>query len=251
MILKLWKPYGITSVRFLKRYQQNNCNIDKITCVGRLDPLAQGLLLVLTNEHTKDMKKYLSTNKIYKFDMILGISTESHDCLSKIDNIQNSNGSFFDKNLLLTKLNEFISTYKIQKFPLVSSFVVKHDSIKKPLWWFYTNGYKDIPLPEKEIKIYNSSVIAIKTEKGDVLSKKFIQKIECINDSCLQKDLKTEVVIEQWKNFSEIKKQDEFVVVSMELNVSSGFYIRRFCHDFGQFINTGGIAFDITRTELQ
>ena len=36
----------------------------------------------------------------------------------------------------------------------------------------------------------------------------------------------------------------------MELTVSSGFYIRQFCNDFGKYVNTGAIAFDITRLNI-
>jgi tRNA U55 pseudouridine synthase TruB len=38
----------------------------------------------------------------------------------------------------------------------------------------------------------------------------------------------------------------------MELTVSSGFYIRQFCNDFGKYIggDCGAIAFDITRLKI-
>jgi tRNA U55 pseudouridine synthase TruB len=36
----------------------------------------------------------------------------------------------------------------------------------------------------------------------------------------------------------------------MELTVSSEFYIRQFCNDFGAFIGCGAIAFDITRLKI-
>ena len=246
MIIKIWKPYGITSIQFIKNYQKEN-KIEKITCAGRLDPLAQGQLLILTESHTKDMKKYLTHNKIYKFDMVLGIETESHDCLSKI--VEN-NGvkEEINEDNILNKLDKFISQYKIQKFPLVSSFVIKHLSLKKTLWWFYMNGYKNIELPEKEIKIHDYKVISIEKEENDKLTNKFIDRIEKITDSILQKNLNIENIINQWKK----KRNDKrtYIVVKIELNVSSGFYIRRFCHDFGKYINTGGIALDITRIEL-
>lgn len=250
MITLLWKPYGITSIQFLKEYQKK-INCSKATCVGRLDPLAQGILRILTDNDTKDMKKYLTSNKLYSFDMILGVETESHDCLSKIVEVSSSEKlKQMDSRFIIAKIHEFIARYNKQKFPLVSSFVTTHNSLKKPLWWFYMNGYRDIPLPEKNISIKHYNVISVKKEKTKILSQNFINRIDKIKDNTLQQNLNTENTLVQWKKFKD-NFDKEFIVVSMELNVSSGFYVRRFCHDFGKFIGINGIAFDITRTKIE
>jgi tRNA pseudouridine(55) synthase len=250
MITELWKPYGITSTQFVKEYQEKiKCN--KATCTGRLDPLAQGALMILTDEDTKKMSSFLKKDKIYKFDMILGLETESHDCLSKIVNNYNETQDILknmDSRFIIEKMHEFISRYTKQKFPLVSSFVTKHDYLKKPLWWFYKNGYKNVSLPEKSIKVNYYNVLQTRKETGKILSEKFMNRIEQIKNVKLQNDLNTEETIFQWKNYNQ--KNKEFIVVSMEMSVSTGFYIRRFCHDFGKFIGTNGIAFDITRTKI-
>lgn len=245
MILEVWKPYGITSVQFIKQFKLKH-NFSKITCTGRLDPLAQGTLILLTDDDTKQMQSFLKSDKKYKFDLILGISTESHDCLAKIVDVKNTNQ--IHNNFIISKLEEFITNYTIQKFPLVSSFVVKHDSIKKPLWWFYQNGYRNISLPEKPIKIYSYNIFDIQRINGNKLAQLFQDRINTIQDEKLQIDLNTHQIINQWKNFKE--HYNEFIVIPMELDVSTGFYIRRFCHDFGDFIDLNGIAFDITRIKI-
>lgn len=250
MIIETWKPYGITSTQFVKNYQEKNKFI-KATCTGRLDPLAQGKLIILTDNDTKKMQTFLKREKTYKFDMILGVSTESHDCLSKITEIQTErlNENNLNNRFIISKLHEFIARYKIQKFPLVSSFVINHQCMKKPLWWFYKNGIRDIILPEKQIRINYHNVFSVHKIDGNSLSELFIDRIQHITDTRLQTDLNTSSALSQWKIFKE--KEMNFIVVSMELNVSTGFYVRRFCHDFGNFIGTGGIAFDITRTEIE
>lgn len=248
MIVELWKPYGITSVQFVKEYQRQN-NIEKATCTGRLDPLAQGVLMVLTDDDTKKMSSFLKKDKHYKFEMIIGIDTESHDCLSKIVDTKTQKLDKMNSRFIIEKLHQFIARYNKQKYPLVSSFVTKHNSLKKPLWWFYMNGYTDVPLPEKNIRINYHNVFQVEKKTGKELSHKFMSRIEEIKNKKLQGDLNTEETIFQWKNFNH--KDSEFLVVSMELNVCSGFYIRRFCHDFGKFINSSAIAFDITRTKIE
>lgn len=249
MIYKIWKPYGITSVQFVKEFQKL-VNCEKATCTGRLDPLAQGEMIILTDTDTKKMSGYLKKDKTYTFDMIIGIDSESHDCLSRIMNVScESKLNKMDNRYIISKIHEFIVRYRKQKYPLVSSFVTEQYSNKKPLWWFYKNGYKDVILPEKDIVINNYNVFSVCKKTGKELSHTFMNRIEQIKNKKLQEDFSSEETIFQWKNFKD--KDTNFLVVSMEMNVCSGFYIRRFCHDFGKYINSYGIALDITRTNIQ
>lgn len=234
-ILKVWKDYGITSTEFAKKLKLEN-NFDKICFAGRLDPLAQGEMIFLTDQDTKSVSEYLGHNKTYKFSLILGIKTTSHDCFSKIEGIQDTT------NNNLEMLDTFIKNYKRQEYPLVSSYITLHDGIKNPLWWFYANGYtKDqLNIPSKAVSIFNYKVQDTKVKDTITLSEQFISKIKLIENA----DLKCNEYINQWKN---VNVNYNHIIIDIELNVNSGFYIRKFCDDFGEYIGTGAIAYDITR----
>jgi tRNA U55 pseudouridine synthase TruB len=234
-ILKIWKDYGITSTEFAKKLKLEN-NFDKICFAGRLDPLAQGEMIFLTDQDTKSVSEYLGHNKTYKFSLILGIKTTSHDYFSKIEELTDVKS--LDKNVIDT----FIKNYTSQEYPLVSSYIIEHYGIKNPLWWFYANGYtKDqLNIPSKSVSILNYKVQSIMTKDTRTLSEQFISKIKLIENS----DLKCNEYINQWES---INVNLDHVVIDMEMNVNSGFYIRKFCDDFGEYIGTGAIAYDITR----
>lgn len=237
-ILKVWKDYGITSTEFAKKLKLEN-NFSKICFAGRLDPLAQGEMIFLTEQDTKSVSEYLGHNKTYKFSLILGIKTTSHDCFSKIGGIQDTTN-----NNLKTKeiLDTFIKNYTSQEYPLVSSYTIEHNKIKNPLWWFYANGYtKDqLNIPSKSVSILNYKVHDITITSTKTLSEQFINKIKLIKNT----DLKCNEYINQWKN---VDVNYKHLVIDMEMNVNSGFYIRKFCNDFGEYTGTGAIAYDITR----
>lgn len=240
-ITKVWKPYGITSIEFVKKFKNNdNKSIQKITCVGKLDPLAQGELIVLTNEDTKKMKECMKLKKRYIFDLIIGIETESHDCLSRVLQV----GTYLED--VSKSLSNFIEIYNHQQYPLVSSYVVKHKGIKNPLWWFYMNGYRNIKLPSKDVKIDNYKIHNIKKISFSSLSKQFSERIGTIKDNLLCESLNTQYFIEHWKELGEMVDTTH-VVIKLEMDVSSGFYVRRFCHDFGKYLNSCGMAHGITR----
>ena len=161
-IIELWKDYGITSNEFARRYKLNNKDyVDSVCYAGRLDPMASGKMILLTNKDTKNVNKYLDHEKLYNFDLIIGIDTKSHDCLSEINKITDE--IKVDRDTLILKLQEFIKCYTIQKYPIVSNYTIKHNGIKKPLWWFYMNGYsKNIELPSKNVTIFDSKINNIK-----------------------------------------------------------------------------------------
>jgi tRNA U55 pseudouridine synthase TruB len=235
VILKVWKDYGITSTEFAKKLKLEN-NFNKICFAGRLDPLAQGEMIFLTDQDTKFVSEYLGHNKTYKFSLILGIDTVSHDCFSKIEGLTDVKS--LDKN----SLDTFIKNYKSQEYPLVSSYTIEHNGVKNPLWWFYANGYtKDqLNIPSKAVSILNYKVYNITVASTRILSEQFINKIKLIENT----NLKTQEYINQWEN---INVNYNHTIIEMEMNVNSGFYIRKFCDDFGKYTGIGGIAYDITR----
>lgn len=77
-ILLVDKPKGPTSfdvIRFLRRELQ----IKKMGHAGTLDPLASGLMIIGTNEGTKQMEGFLKLSKVYEADILLGKETTTGD----------------------------------------------------------------------------------------------------------------------------------------------------------------------------
>ena len=118
------------------------------------------------------------------------------------------------------------------------------------MWWFYTNGYLDVELPSKNVSIYDSKINNIQNVPLNKLIYKYINRIKLIDNEKTIVELKTPIIIEQWKNIANEDVDRQQIVVNMELTVSSGFYIRQFCNDFGKYIGLGAIAFDITRIKI-
>jgi len=77
-IILIDKPSGITSydvIRILKK----KLDVKKIGHTGTLDPLASGLLIVLTDEKTKEAATFSGMDKQYRFGIRLGIQTDTGD----------------------------------------------------------------------------------------------------------------------------------------------------------------------------
>jgi len=71
------KPKGLTSSRVVERIKRK-FNV-KAGHTGTLDPLATGLLVVLTGKLTKNASSFLKLDKAYEVKVILGIETDTFD----------------------------------------------------------------------------------------------------------------------------------------------------------------------------
>ena len=82
----LYKKLGETPNQCVLRFKKENPDYANIpmTYAGRLDPMAEGLLLVLSGEGIKEKEKYLDLPKTYLFEILWGFSTDSLDLLGLV-----------------------------------------------------------------------------------------------------------------------------------------------------------------------
>jgi len=82
------KPKGLTSFRVVELIKRKFKV--KAGHTGTLDPIATGLLIVLTGKHTKEASLFLKLDKGYEAKAILGIETDTFDMKGKV--LQQSGG---------------------------------------------------------------------------------------------------------------------------------------------------------------
>lgn len=76
------KPKGLTSARVVARIKRK-FNV-KVGHTGTLDPMATGLLVVLTGKRTKNASLFLRLDKAYEVKIVLGIETDTYDLEGKV-----------------------------------------------------------------------------------------------------------------------------------------------------------------------
>lgn len=78
------KPLGWTSFDVVKKLR-NVLKVRKIGHAGTLDPLATGLLIICTGNHTKTISQYQALGKVYTGRLVLGKTTPSIDLETDFD----------------------------------------------------------------------------------------------------------------------------------------------------------------------
>ena len=94
-ILLVDKPEGLTSSRVVELIKRKFKV--KAGHTGTLDPIATGLLIVLTGKRTKEASLFLKLDKSYEVKAILGIETDTFDIKGKI--LQRSSGEVTGEEL--------------------------------------------------------------------------------------------------------------------------------------------------------
>jgi tRNA pseudouridine55 synthase len=79
----LYKNRGETPLECILRFKKENPDYmnDKMTYAGRLDPLAEGLLLVLVGDECKNKEKYLKFDRKYEVEGTFWFCTDIYDLL--------------------------------------------------------------------------------------------------------------------------------------------------------------------------
>ena len=144
MFYAINKPKNISSFNEIKKFANEN-NIKKIGHCGTLDPLASGLLIVATNEHTKIIDYIYSSYKCYKVSVKLHFSSPSYDEGSEVLKLKNN--QIVTKKMLLEAL-KLLQTTKTQIPPIFSA--KKINGIRA---YEYARKNKEIDLKSIDIDI--------------------------------------------------------------------------------------------------
>lgn len=243
MAIILWnKYYTETLAETLKRfrYEKPEFEGEKITYAGRLDPMAEGLLILLTGNDVHKKKIFLSLGKIYEVDFILGPTTDTYDILGVL-NDNSLDFSSIEIDQLQKSLKTCIGKY-IQEYPPYSSKPVDGKAL---FVWAREGKLDEIIIPTRDVEIFDINYIG----KKEILLTSFESQI--IKDiSSVIGDFRQEKIIKQWQDFFKKSKQKKISIFSLRIHASSGTYMRSLVQKIAYYLGTQSCTVKIKRVEL-
>lgn len=239
-ILKLYKNLGETPLECLYRYKSEHPEYaeTKMTYLGRLDPMAEGLLPVLSG-NTRDKEVYLAQDKTYKFEVLWDFESDTYDILGLVKVSENSLQKPEQK---MKKLLLDIAKKKTQSYPPYSSKTVGGKSL---FMWARENKIDEIDIPERQIKIFSIEHGNTRYVTGREILDQVLWKISLVKGDFRQKE-----IIDRWKKVLKGKEDEKFLISSFTADVSSGTYVRGLAHEMGKILNTSALAWSIKRTRV-
>ncbi len=244
MAIILWnKKYTETLAETLKRFRDEKPEHknEKVTYAGRLDPMAEGLVLLLTADDVHKKQEFLGLDKVYEIDFICGPKTDTYDILGLC-----SNTSLEFTNFDIKKMENIFKKNmgkKIQPYPPFSSKPVNG----KPLFfWARNNLLDEIIIPKKEIEIYNILYLGKREVNINSFQKKLVSDIESVVG-----DFRQNNIINSWVSyFSKIKSSEKISIYRIQVAASSGTYMRSLIYKLGKEINIPLCTLKIKRIKI-
>lgn len=246
----IYKKIGKTPLQCLK--ENFSTKEKKYRYIGRLDPLASGLMVVLEGDECRDVvlvNKYLNSDKEYKYSFFVGASTDTFDALGLITSgeevnfYQNTDAS--SKQKLKQIMDETVNSLRGQiviPYPPYSSKTIQGI----PLFVYARLGkIKDIILPKKKIHIKEHRIL-----KTYSLSKEKLKEIILNNISSVEGDFRQEKIKSGWINFFNKTKINTFEVFELKISATSGTYVRRLVDLISKKINIPLTTLSIERTKI-
>lgn len=233
------KPVGWTPLRALEELRRMEYlpKETPLTYAGRLDPMAEGLLLVLAGTRVHEKDAFLKLDKQYRVTVILGIGTDSHDLLG----LPNSGQPWAILNnleqLLPRTLQAFVGPLTLP-LPAFSSPPVQG----KPLFWWKRNMPNHIKQPMRTTQIHAITDVHTGSLSARELSLYIHEVVPGV-----QGDFRQTEIIKQWDT---LLHNQQFITASFTVRSESGTYIRSLVHELGQRLGTSACVHTLRRTAV-
>lgn len=240
----IYKNEGETPLECLERFrvEQPLYKDAVLSYAGRLDPMAEGVMLVLVGEENKSREKYLSLDKTYEVEILFGVKTDTGDILGKVEEVRD----IPTEKEVNEVLQSFVGTF-VQKYPSYSSKTVEG----KPLFqWAREGRLGEIEIPEKISEIYSI----------ELLDKRFLSAEEILVQvkeriTKVKGDFRQDEIVATWESFvlsvlpfvQESAKSAKMPIIRIQVKCSSGTYMRTLAEKVAEKLDTVGIAWGINR----
>jgi len=235
------KKTGETPLECLERYRAAHPELAEVpmTYAGRLDPLAEGALLILVGEECKRKAAYLGLDKEYELSVLFGVATDTHDMLGLVTG---AGESVVDQTTVTSAAQSFVGTHT-QPYPAFSSRTVAG----KPLFQHAKDGNEDMgDRPTKEIEIYHIDFLDI----SHLTSEELLAAARNVSD-IVKGDFRQPQIRASWERFFSTQQAAQtFTIARFHIRASSGTYMRWFADELGKRLNTAALAFRIRRTRI-
>lgn len=245
----IWKNVGETPLQALRRFRMHAVLPEDVplSYSGRLDPMAEGKILILVGDECKNEKEYRKMDKEYQVEILLGVKTDTGDVLG-IPHIEPSIPEIQTQDIKRI----FKNSKGVHEWPY------PHYSSKpvhgKPLHtWAREGKLHEIELPKTTSRIVSLHLIDYKRIQPHLLERRILQKIKTLegyNGGKPCGDFRQVEIERAWKQQFTNEITSDFVIINCICIAGSGTYMRTLAEHIGKELGTTACAFSITRKRI-
>jgi tRNA pseudouridine55 synthase len=234
----IYKERGETLAVLVKRFRamQGISETVPITYAGRLDPMAEGIVLLLVGSDRYKKDGLLGLTKMYEVEVLLGIATDTQDVLGIITDERFAQV----ETAQLTESVKRIPSIVELPYPGYSSVIVEG----KPLF-VHTRAGASVTIPTKKVTISEATLIHTRTVPVELIAREAIEDIGKVEG-----DFRQASIMKQWQTYTQTHRDKEVLLATVRVTASSGTYMRSLSAWLGAQLGVPALAYRIKRTKL-
>lgn len=240
-VVNVYKPQGMTPLQAIDaiRDRYPEYRSERMTYAGRLDPMAEGVLVILVGDAVHKKETYLRLDKEYEADIVFGIGTDTHDLLGMpiiCNNIK------IDSDIVRSGMEQMIGSFEYA-LPIYSSKPVNG----KPLFqWAREGRVSEIKIPKRTMHVHVMEFIGMNVMEKEEL----ISRVHALIKN-VRGDFRQNEVLHKWDVVTTGADMNETLpVVSMRIDCASGTYVRTLVHELGKRLGADATVMRLIRTSV-
>ena len=244
-ILNLYKEKGETPLMRIERFRTTHSEYRDVplSYAGRLDPMAEGVLLVTCGAENKKKDSYLALDKAYTFEVLFGFATDTYDALGLLTDAVTRASHHAITTSVLQEYVQQLPGERVQKYPPFSSKPLEG----VPLFVKARKGEvgADFILPEHKITIHSATFDGVRRISAEDLLERVRDDVALVRG-----DFRQERILVLWENALRVLYGLSFDVATIRISCSSGTYVRGIADELGGYMGMPAIALSILRTKV-
>jgi tRNA pseudouridine55 synthase len=234
------KPRGCTPVEAIERLRAADPSLvgRRVGYAGRLDPLAEGLLVLLVDEANQRAHEFNSLEKEYELEALFGVRTDTYDALGLAEALP---PRALDPGELADALRAQEGT-RAQPYPPYSAVRVQG----RPAFYWARRG--EVPAagwPERVRTVRSVVVLEQGALAGEALVARSVSDARSVRG-----DFRQEAICARWESLRPLLQGVWLHTVRVRVACSSGTFMRSLAATAGEVVGTGAIALSIRRTRV-
>lgn len=211
-----------------------------MTYAGRLDPLAEGVLVILLGDECLKKDEYLKLPKEYELTILFGFATDTYDILGRVLETKSipEMGTSFISGMDFANFTGHFN----QSYPPYSSRTVNG----KPLFIYAREGrLGEIEIPSHDVFVEKIEIVKMDNISGEKLLKKIREDI-----GKAKGDFRQEEILKIWNEKLKEREEEMFQTITIRVVSGGGVYMRSIANDIGKNLDIPALALNIKRTKV-
>lgn len=231
MIFPVWQPLFSSSHRLAAQWSEELG--EPVTHTGTLDPVAQGVLVLLSGEDRFAKGALSDWEKVYEFSIVWGVQTDTGDQMGLITQLSSTLDS-------LERLGACLSNFPNAYDQRIPDFSARR--------WLGGSAFdaakKQQQLEPKFRRVLVSDMALLKSE---VLSIDQLIAAQQAGVSSVSGDFRQQEILSNWK--TTVFTENFYVVTHHMVQTSAGTYVRQLVQDIAQKVGVPALTWSITRVK--